>query len=106
MRMMILCVALLIGCGTTKPVKSSIDAVAIAIDPAYGTAVALCDSKERAIVDRQGSTEQADRADIAEVRQLCDTVFGGFELIRQGHGMVQRGVEALGIEEDDDGESD
>jgi len=46
----------------------------------YATEVARCTANERAIVDREGSTYEQDRADLATERARCDaalTAIGG-----------------------------
>ena len=39
---------------------------------AYSVAVAQCVARERSIVDRTGTTEEQDRADLAAEREECD----------------------------------
>lgn len=46
-----------------------------AANVAQRLAVEACDARERQIVERQGSTQQKDEADIAEVRSVCDQIF-------------------------------
>ena len=57
------------GCGASAEVRAS-----------YATTVAECIAHERAIVDRQGTTEEQDEADLAAERARCDaalTALGG-----------------------------
>lgn len=54
---------LLAGCG--GPASTATSAT-------YATTVADCVRRERAIIDRQGTTEEQDRADLARERALCD----------------------------------
>ena len=46
---------------------------------AYATEQARCIANERAIVDRAGTTEEADRADLAAERARCDAALSSIE---------------------------
>jgi hypothetical protein len=50
-----------------------------ALRAAYATEAARCVANERAIVDRQGTTEEQDRADLALERTRCDAALAGIE---------------------------
>lgn len=45
----------------------------------YTAEVARCTQNERAIVDRQGTTEEADRTDLAAERERCDAALAVIE---------------------------
>lgn len=40
--------------------------------PMYASVSAACLAQERSIVDRQGTTEEQDRTDLASIRNVCD----------------------------------
>lgn len=50
-----------------------------AVRTAYSVEVAHCIANERAIVDRQGTTEEQDRADLAAERARCDAALSAAE---------------------------
>ena len=52
---------LLTGCGASAELRAR-----------YATEVARCTANERAIVDRQGTTYEQDRADLEVERARCD----------------------------------
>lgn len=57
----ILPLVLVLGCGASAELRAR-----------YATEVARCMSNERAIVDRQGTTLEQDRADLEVERARCD----------------------------------
>jgi hypothetical protein len=50
-----------------------------ALRAAYATEAARCVMNERAIVDRQGTTEEQDRADLDAERARCDAALDAIE---------------------------
>ena len=57
----ILPLVLVLGCGASAELRAR-----------YATEVARCTANERAIVDRQGTTLEQDRADLEVERARCD----------------------------------
>jgi len=49
------------------------------IAAAYATMATACDALEKQVIAREGSTEEADKAAIADIRQRCDTLFQAFD---------------------------
>lgn len=70
------------GCGTAAQQHRTLDAITDVADPTYELAVRGCDDARNYILARQGSTEDADRADMATINAICDSVVEGFEALR------------------------
>lgn len=70
-----------LGC-PHAPLRETTTVLTRSADTAYGLAVEICDSREKAIIEREGTTEQQDLADLAKVRQACDHAFAVFEAVR------------------------
>ena len=96
MKKSLLILVLLTGCaGGEKPtLKTAIAAAIVTVNTAYGLAVQECDAKEKAVVARQVSTLEKDKADIAAIRQICDEIFTSFEQARTVAPMFQK-LEAI-----------
>ena len=74
----------LAGCGPSQAragheVLNTITAVA---DPTYQLAVDACDASRDAILARQGTSYEADRAAMDQVHAVCDPMVVGFEALR------------------------
>ena len=61
MKYAVLSMALVVGCGASAELRAR-----------YATEVARCTANERAIVDRQETTYEQDRADLEVERARCD----------------------------------
>lgn len=75
-----------VGCAGTarKPtLDQALETGVVALDVSYGLAVELCDAQERAIIQRPPSTIEADREDLAHVREICDQIFVVFDETRR-----------------------
>ena len=73
---------LVAGCGGPAQQHRSLDRLTDVADPTYALAVDACDEARDFIVEREGSTEEADRADMADVVLVCDSIVEGFEVLR------------------------
>lgn len=58
----------LCGCGASAATRS-----------AYALEQARCIANERSIIDREGTTEEQDRADMASERARCDAALDAIE---------------------------
>lgn len=83
---------LVAGCaGGEKPtLKTAIAAAIVTTNAAYVLAVRECDAREKAIVARPVSTIEKDKADIAAVRQICDSIYAAFESARSIAPLVEQ----------------
>lgn len=92
MKQLVMCFVLLAGCaGGSKPtLKSAVAAAVVSTNAAYGLAVEACDAKEKAIVAREVSTIEKDKADIAAVRAICDNIYSTFDQARNLVPLVQK----------------
>lgn len=90
------CVALAstAGCGGAAEQHRTLNTISDVVDPSYDAALSACDAAEDFIVRRQPSTIEADRADIARIREACDRVFGAFELVRLAHRSARAAVDS------------
>jgi hypothetical protein len=91
-------VCALAGCGGAAqkaPLYTTVTAIGVSTDAAYGVTVEVCDARERAIVARAGSSEADDARDLARVRAACDQLYMLFEAVRVGHSQALPAVELL-----------
>lgn len=70
------------GCGGAAQQHRNLNRLTDVADPTYALALDACDEARDFIVAREGSTEAADRADMAEVVLVCDSIVEGFEALR------------------------
>lgn len=80
----LLCAPLLIGCGGAQQREAHevLNAITDVADPTYQMAVDACDAARDAIIAREGTTYEDDRAAMDRVHEICDPMVLGFEALR------------------------
>ena len=85
-----------------REVRTALDAVARAVDPAYAFAVDACLARQNLVAEAAESKEipslEADRQ-IASIRVKCDRTRNTFELIRRAHEEAAELIEAGKLQE-------
>lgn len=83
-RVLALVLFVLSGCGAAQirhghEVLNTITDVG---DPTYAMAVDACDAARDAIIAREGTTYEQDRAAMDQIHEVCDPIVAGFEVLR------------------------
>lgn len=99
---LVLGVGTLQGCGSKADQHRTLNWITRVGDPSYELVVKACDEMRDYVVDREGHTEQEDRALMGEINGVCDRAVASFEvLIHTQHGAraaIEAGVEGVAIE--------
>ena len=80
--------------GSVAQQHARVNILADIADPTYELALEGCDEARDFIVARQGSTEEADRADMDAVNLACDTIVEGFEALRGSQLTARQAIDA------------
>ena len=71
------------GCGGTPAQQHrTLNSITSVADPSYVVALEGCNAARDAIVEREGTTYEADRAAMDEINDVCDAIVTGFETLR------------------------
>lgn len=81
---LVLLALLLVGCGgaATRQGHEALNLVTDVADPTYELAMRTCDELRDAIVAREGTTYEQDRAAMDSIHDVCDPIVTGFEALR------------------------
>jgi hypothetical protein len=83
------------GCGATPAQQHrTLNSITNVADPTYAAAVEGCNAARDAIVAREGTTYEADRAAMDEINDVCDAIVTGFETLRGSQFTARAAIDA------------